>query len=74
MSIIYVLLPVAVLLAIAAVIAFVLAVRSGQFDDLDTPAVRMLYEDEDEDGDDDDDDDEATACHHNGPAPPTAAD
>ena len=48
MSVIYVLLPVAVLLAIAAVAAFVWAVRRGQFDDLDTPAVRMLHDDEDD--------------------------
>lgn len=48
MSIIYVLLPAALVLAIAAVGAFIWAVRSGQFDDLDTPAVRILHDDEDE--------------------------
>ena len=48
MSVIYVLLPVATLLAAAAVAGFIWAVRRGQFDDLDTPAVRMLYDDEDE--------------------------
>lgn len=47
MSIIYVLVPVASLLAAAAVWAFIRAVRGGQFDDLDTPPVRMLH-DEDE--------------------------
>lgn len=48
MSVIYVLLPVASLLAVCFVIAFIWAVRRGQFDDLNTPAVRMLH-DEDED-------------------------
>jgi cbb3-type cytochrome oxidase maturation protein len=48
MSVIYVLLPVAALLAAAAVTAFIVAVRRGQFDDLDTPAVRILHDDEDE--------------------------
>jgi cbb3-type cytochrome oxidase maturation protein len=48
MSVIYVLLPVAGLLAAAAVGAFIWAVRRGQFDDLDTPAVRILHDDEDE--------------------------
>ncbi len=46
MSVIYVLVPVAALLAAAAVWAFIRAARSGQFDDLDTPAVRMLHDDE----------------------------
>ena len=48
MSVIYILLPIAVLLAIAAVGAFIWAVRRGQFDDLDTPAVRVLHDEEDE--------------------------
>lgn len=45
MSVIYVLVPVATLLVVAAVWAFVRAVRGGQFDDLDTPALRMLHDD-----------------------------
>ena len=48
MSVIYVLLPVASALAIFFVIAFIWAVRRGQFDDLSTPAIRMLHEDEDD--------------------------
>jgi cbb3-type cytochrome oxidase maturation protein len=48
MSVIYILLPVAACLAVVAVSAFIWAVRRGQFDDLDTPAVRILH-DEDED-------------------------
>ena len=51
MSVIYILLPVASLLAAGGVAAFIWAVRRGQFDDLDTPAVRMLHDDEDEDSD-----------------------
>ena len=46
MSVIYIVLPLAVLLAAVGVVAFILATRSGQFDDLDTPAVRMLHDDE----------------------------
>lgn len=46
MSVIYVVLPLALVIAIVAVIAFVWATRSGQFDDLDGPAVRMLDDDE----------------------------
>ncbi|MCH5374771.1 MAG: cbb3-type cytochrome oxidase assembly protein CcoS [Planctomycetes bacterium] len=48
MSVIYILLPAAALLAAAGVAAFIWAVRRGQFDDLDTPAIRMLHDDEDE--------------------------
>ena len=46
MSVLYIVVPVALLLALAAVAAFVWAVRSGQLDDLDTPAQRMLHDDE----------------------------
>jgi cbb3-type cytochrome oxidase maturation protein len=45
-SVIFVLLPLAFVLAIAAVWAFVRATRTGQFDDLDTPAHRILHDDE----------------------------
>jgi cbb3-type cytochrome oxidase maturation protein len=48
MSVIYVLLPVAIILAVTAVVAFVRAVKSGQFDDLDTPAHRMLHDDDED--------------------------
>jgi cbb3-type cytochrome oxidase maturation protein len=46
MSVIYIVLPLAILLAAAALGAFILAVRRGQFDDLDTPAFRVLFDDE----------------------------
>jgi cbb3-type cytochrome oxidase maturation protein len=42
----YILLPLALLVAGAAVGAFIWNVRSGQLDDLDTPPRRMLFDDE----------------------------
>ena len=46
METIFVLLPLALLIAAIAVGFFVWAARTGQFDDLDTPAVRILFDDE----------------------------
>ena len=46
METIFVLLPLALLIALIAVGFFVWAARTGQFDDLDTPPVRMLFDDE----------------------------
>ena len=46
METIFVLLPLALLIAAIAVGFFIWAARTGQFDDLDTPAVRMLFDDE----------------------------
>jgi cbb3-type cytochrome oxidase maturation protein len=46
LSVIYLLLPLGLLMTAAAVAAFVWAVRGGQLDDLDTPAVRALFDDE----------------------------
>ncbi len=48
MSVFYVLVPLALLLAGAGVLAFRWAVRDGQFDDVETPALRMLLDDEPE--------------------------
>ena len=45
MSVLYVAVPVALIVALVAVIAFVVQVRTGQYDDLETPAHRMLYDD-----------------------------
>jgi cbb3-type cytochrome oxidase maturation protein len=42
----YVVLPLALLIAGGAVAAFAWVVRSGQLDDLDTPPRRILYDDE----------------------------
>ena len=46
MSILYLLVPLALVLAGAGVWGFLWAVRSGQFDDVETPAIRVLLEDE----------------------------
>ena len=46
MSILYVLIPLGLLLLGGAVWAFFWAVSSGQFDDLDTPAVRIIMDDD----------------------------
>lgn len=45
MSVIYLVLPLALIIVAVAVVAFVWSARSGQFDDLDTPPVRMLHDD-----------------------------
>ena len=52
MSILYLLIPLALLLLGATVWAFVWAVGSGQFDDLDTPAVRVIMDDDERPPDD----------------------
>lgn len=46
MSVLYVLVPVALVLAGLGVLAFRWAVRSGQYDDVSTPGVRVLLDDE----------------------------
>lgn len=46
MSVIYILLTISIIVAIAFFIAFIFAVKSGQYDDSYTPSVRMLFEDE----------------------------
>ncbi|HEX5100460.1 MAG TPA: cbb3-type cytochrome oxidase assembly protein CcoS [Polyangiaceae bacterium] len=45
MTVLFVVLPLAVLLSLLSALAFVWATRRGQFDDLDTPAVRLLCDD-----------------------------
>ena len=47
MSILYVLIPLALIVLGGAVWAFFWAVGAGQFDDLDTPAVRIIMDDDD---------------------------
>lgn len=46
MSVIYILLTISIVVAIAFFIAFIFAIRRGQYDDSYTPSVRMLFEDE----------------------------
>ena len=45
MNILLALIPISLLLLVLAVLFFLWAVRSGQFDDLDTPALDMLRDD-----------------------------
>jgi cbb3-type cytochrome oxidase maturation protein len=45
MTVLFLVLPLAVILSGLAALAFVWATRRGQFDDLDTPAVRLLTDD-----------------------------
>ncbi len=42
MEVLYLLVPLSILLAVIIALVFVLAIRSGQFDDLEGPAYRML--------------------------------
>ena len=57
MNIIYVLIPLSVILMLLAIAFFFWAVRNDQFDDLDTPALDIL----------DDDDDRPTGGERNSP-------
>lgn len=47
MDIIYVLVPLSLALLGIAVLIFFWAVKGGQFDDLDSPAHRILFDDDD---------------------------
>lgn len=46
MTALYVLVPLALLLATSAVAAFLWAVSQGEFEDLETPALRAVFDDE----------------------------
>jgi len=46
MSVIYILITVSIVVAIVFLIAFIKAVKSGQYDDDYTPSVRILFDDE----------------------------
>lgn len=45
MKVLFVILPLALVIVFIAVAAFVWAARKGQFDDLETPAMRALHDD-----------------------------
>lgn len=47
MTALYIVLPLALLVAAIAVGAFIWTVRSGQLDDVDTPPRRILFDDDD---------------------------
>ncbi|QOC22253.1 cbb3-type cytochrome oxidase assembly protein CcoS [Wenzhouxiangella sp. AB-CW3] len=53
MNIIYVLIPLSVILMVLAIGAFFWAVKNDQFDDLDTPAMDILDDDEEPPNDND---------------------
>jgi len=46
MSVIYLLISISILVAIVFFVAFIRAVKTGQYDDDYTPSVRMLFDDE----------------------------
>ena len=46
MSVIYILITVSIFVAIVFLVAFIKAIKSGQYDDDYTPSVRMLFDDE----------------------------
>ena len=48
MQIILALILISLIVAVCFLIAFIWAVKSGQYDDAYTPSVRMLFEDEDD--------------------------
>ncbi|MCI5065738.1 cbb3-type cytochrome oxidase assembly protein CcoS [bacterium] len=50
MEIIFVLLPLSLVIGFVAIIGYFWAVRSGQFDDLETPSLRMLVDEEEGEG------------------------
>ncbi|MEH6386616.1 MULTISPECIES: cbb3-type cytochrome oxidase assembly protein CcoS [Pseudomonas] len=47
MTVLYILVPVAVVLVIVAIWVFNWAVNSGQYDDLDSPAHSILFDEDD---------------------------
>lgn len=46
MSVIYILLAVSIFVAVIFFVAFIMAVKRGQYDDSYTPSIRMLFDDE----------------------------
>lgn len=48
MSVTFIALPITLVLAGCFVVCFVWSVRKGQYEDLATPAMRMLFEDDED--------------------------
>jgi len=46
MGVIYILLTISIIVAIIFFVAFIVSVKNGQYDDIYTPSVRMLFDDE----------------------------
>lgn len=49
MQVVFFLLPLALLIAVGFLLAYIWAVKNGQFKDTSTPAYRVLLDDEDDD-------------------------
>jgi cbb3-type cytochrome oxidase maturation protein len=47
MSILYLLIPLTLFIMVIAILAFIWSVKTGQFDDLEGPAYRILMDDDD---------------------------
>jgi len=47
-EILYLLIPVSIVLLLVAVAAFIWAVKSGQFEDMEGPAYRIILDDDDD--------------------------
>lgn len=54
MTVLVYLIPIALILGLAALAAFLWALKSGQYDDMDGAANRILFDDEDDSGKDED--------------------
>lgn len=46
MNVLILIIPLSLILGAIFVVCFIMAAKSGQYDDLDTPAYRLLIEDE----------------------------
>jgi cbb3-type cytochrome oxidase maturation protein len=46
MTVLFIVLPLAIVMAAIFLTVFIICVRRGQYDDLDTPPLRMLFDDE----------------------------
>lgn len=46
MNVLVLIIPLSLILGTIFVVCFIMAAKSGQYDDLDTPAYRLLIEDE----------------------------
>lgn len=45
MNVLFFIIPLALLLGLVFVLGFIYSIKKGQFDDLDSPAIRMLTDD-----------------------------
>ncbi|WP_234859345.1 cbb3-type cytochrome oxidase assembly protein CcoS [Aquimarina aquimarini] len=46
MGVIYILLTISIVVAVVFFVSFIISVRNGQYDDVYTPSIRMLFDDE----------------------------